>query len=171
MSRPLPWGEELGHRPMVFKIPVGLFRVLKEILRHLLKRPVVGVSVLATTEDGRILLIKRGDTHLWALPGGTVEWGETLRSTAIRELLEEAGVSEVELGDLTGVYSHPDRDPRFHAVTVLVQARVATPSRPPENPAEILDVALFAPTELPAELSHGNREMLDRARNQELVWE
>src|SRR5690606_6540938 len=95
LSRPLFTAIDVRHRQLVFKIPLGLFRILKEILRHLLRRPVVGVSVIARTEDGRLLLIRRGDTHMWALPGGTVEWGETLRQTAVRELLEEAGVTEV----------------------------------------------------------------------------
>ena len=171
LSRALFSSRYVRHRAPVFKIPVGLFRVVKEILRHLLRRPVVGVSVVATTEDGRLLLIRRGDTHLWALPGGTVEWGETLKETAVRELLEEAGVTEVHLGELAGVYSHPERDPRFHAITVLVYAKVAPPTQAPENPAEILDARLFLPDELPDDLSHGNKEMLQRALTRLTFWE
>ncbi|WP_041833413.1 NUDIX domain-containing protein [Actinoplanes sp. N902-109] len=43
--------------------------------------------------DGRILLIQRSDDHTWALPGGTMELGETLRECAIREVHEEAGLT------------------------------------------------------------------------------
>ena len=68
------------------KIPRALFGLTKEILRHLLRRPVVGVVALARTPDGRFLLIRRGDTGAWALPGGTLEWGETLRSALTREV-------------------------------------------------------------------------------------
>jgi 8-oxo-dGTP diphosphatase len=155
----------------VLKIPAGVFVIVKEILRHLIRRPIVGISVVAKTGDGRLLLIRRGDTHLWALPGGTLEWGETLRQAAVRELLEEAGVKEVKLGNLTGVYSDPEHDPRFHAVTILVEALIAEPSQPPYNPAEVLEARLFSLGELPIELSHGNKDMLERALAQSLTWE
>lgn len=149
----------------------GLFKIGKEILRHVLRRPVVGVNVFATTDDGRILLIRRADSGLWALPGGTVEWGETLRGTVPRELWEEAGIRTVEPRELLGVYSAPDRDPRFHAITVVVGARVAEPIEGPTNPLEIREARLFSPNELPKDLSHGNRDMLDRAIEGRLTWE
>src|SRR6185295_17731149 len=115
-------------------LPRSVLGLVKEVARHLLRRPVCGLAVAAHTGDDRWLLIRRGDTGTWALPGGTVEWGETLRTTFDRELLEEAGVTEATFERVVGVYSRPDRDPRFHAVTVLVSARVAEPSRPPMNP-------------------------------------
>jgi 8-oxo-dGTP diphosphatase len=64
---------------------------------------------------------------------------------------------------LVGVYSGPLRDPRFHAVTVVVEARIAAPVRPPVNPLEILEVRLFTREELPKELSHGMTVMLEDA--------
>lgn len=149
----------------------GAFKILKEILRHLLRRPVVGLSVFATTDDGRVLLIRRADSGKWALPGGTVEWGETLRSTMPRELWEEAGVRNVEPGALLGVYSDPERDPRFHAVTIVVAARVIEPIDGPTNPLEIREARLFSPSALPNDLSHGNRDMLERALEGRLTWE
>ncbi len=108
-------------------LPRSVLGIAKEIGRHILRRPVVGIAVAARTDDGRWLLIRRADTGTWALPGGTVEWGETLRSTFDRELLEEAGVTEAVFERVVGVYSRPDRDPRFHAVTVVVTARIAAP--------------------------------------------
>jgi 8-oxo-dGTP diphosphatase len=136
----------------------------KEVGRHLLRRPVVGLAVAARTDDGRWLLIRRGDTGTWALPGGTVEWGETLRQTFTRELLEEAGVTESTLGRIVGVFSRPDRDPRFHAVTVVVTARIAEPTRPPMNPLEIREARLFRDDELPTGLALAMDDMLAAAR-------
>lgn len=109
------------------QLPGFVLGIAKEMARHLLRRPVVGVLAAAHTEDGRWLLIRRADTGTWALPGGTVEWGENLRDTIARELEEEGGVSSVVIERVTGVYSRPDRDPRFHAVTVVVTARVSEP--------------------------------------------
>jgi 8-oxo-dGTP diphosphatase len=109
------------------------------------------------------LLIRRGDTGDWALPGGTLEWGETLERSIGRELLEEAGVEAVQIGRLVGAYSLPERDPRFHAVTIVVQATIAPPARAPANPLEISEVRLFERSELPSRLSHGMTEMLNDA--------
>lgn len=153
------------------RIPRGLFGVMKEVLRHLLRRPVVGFVVFARTPDGRLVLIRRGDTGEWAMPGGTLEWGETLRAGLPRELMEEAGVEVRSAGALLGVYSDPARDPRFHAVTVVVSAQVSEPTRPPMNPVEILEVRCFKDDELPSPLSHGMDDMLRRARQGELHWE
>lgn len=146
-------------------LPKPVLDLGKEILRHLLRRPVVGVAIAGRTRDGRWLLIRRGDTGTWALPGGTVEWGETLRSTLARELEEEAGVTEARVGRVVGVYSRPDRDVRFHAVTVLVEAEVGEPVRAPSNPLEIREVRLFRDEDLPSDLAMGMGDMLRDARD------
>ena len=148
-----------------------MFGIGKEVLRHLLRRPVVGIAAAARTEDGRWLLVRRGDTGDWALPGGTLEWGEPLRMALERELAEETGAKLRSLGRLVGVYSDPQRDPRFHAVTVVVEASVAAPDEAPQNPVEIREVRLFADAELPVLLSHGMKDMLDDARAGRTVWE
>jgi 8-oxo-dGTP diphosphatase len=132
---------------------------------------VVGIVALAATHDGRIVLIRRRDTGQWALPGGTVEWGEPLDACVRRELAEEAGVEVISTGDLLGVYSRPDRDFRFHAVTVVVRAKVTEPMRAPKNPAEIVEVGLFESAELPETLSHEMTDMLHNALQGKVVWE
>lgn len=154
----------LHARPMILsRLPKGVLLTGKEILRHILRRPVVGMVAAAQGKDGRWLLIRRADTGTWALPGGTVEWGETLRATLHRELLEEAGVEAFTYESLVGVWSHPDRDVRFHAVTVVAKCTVDDPVRTPVNVTEISEVAFFREDELPAELAMGQREMLDAA--------
>lgn len=152
-------------------LPKPVLGLMKEILRHLLKRPVVGLAVVGTDDQGRTLLIRRGDTGTWALPGGTVEWGETLTSTLHRELAEEAGVDDVQVGEVVGVWSRPDRDPRFHAVTVVVRARVGPIVRPPMNPLEIRDCRMFAPEEIPSDLAMSMGDYLAAAREARVVLE
>lgn len=152
------------------KIPAGLFRIGKEVARHLLRRPVVGIAAAARTPDGRWLLIRRSDSGGWALPGGTLEWGESLKTALERELKEETGAPLHAMGRLVGVYSGYGRDPRFHAVTVVVEASVGLPGAA-ENPMEIEEVRAFADAELPRELSHGMGDMLDDARAGRTFWE
>ncbi|HRI68175.1 MAG TPA: NUDIX hydrolase [Polyangium sp.] len=153
-------------------LPASVLGLAREVGRHLLRRPVVGVAIAARVEDGRWLLIRRGDTGTWALPGGTLEWGETLRASALRELQEEAGVFDAELGPVVGVFSRPDRDIRFHAVTVVITAKVGLPRQAPMNPLEIREVKLFQEDELPRPLALGMDDMLDAARRgTEVVFE
>jgi 8-oxo-dGTP diphosphatase len=137
-----------------------VFTLLREATRHVLRHPVVGIAAAARTEDGRWLLIRRRDTGGWALPGGTLEWGETLSEAVTRELFEEAGVELLGPCELFNVYSRPERDYRFHAVTILVTALVSEPRRAPNNPLEIAEVRLFAPSDLPSALSMGMTDML-----------
>ncbi|MFC4337946.1 NUDIX hydrolase [Salininema proteolyticum] len=55
---------------------------------------------------GRVLLLRRSDNGLWALPGGTHELGESLPETAVREAREETGL-EVRLTGFVGTYTDP----------------------------------------------------------------
>ena len=147
------------------RLPQGVLDVMKEAARILLKRPVVGIAAAARTPDGKWVLIKRADTGTWALPGGTLEWGETMREALAREMEEEAGISGVVPGRLVGVFSAPHRDPRFHAVTIVVECQVQPPTKPPKNPVEILEVGFFTDAELP-ELAMGMSDMMRAAQRQ-----
>lgn len=153
------------------RIPSGVLKIVKEILRHLLRRPVVGIVAAARTADGRLLLIRRADSGKWALPGGTLEWGETLRGAITREVFEETGARVSELGELLGSYSNPDRDPRFHAVTLVVGARIGEPDPARVNPAEVSEVRLFHESELPHDFSHGMQDIVHNALSKSVVWE
>jgi ADP-ribose pyrophosphatase YjhB (NUDIX family) len=73
--------------------------------------------------DGRVLLIhRRNPPHGWALPGGFVEYGETVEDAVRREMKEETGLSLEDLMQFR-VYSDPSRDPRGHVVSVVFTAR------------------------------------------------
>ena len=155
-------GSAMGFAPLR-DLPAGAVGVMREILRHLLRRPVVGICAVARDDRGRVLLVRRADTGTWALPGGTLEWGEELAKALPREIEEETGAAWVRMGRVTGVYSRPDRDPRFHAVTICVTATIAEPVRGPKNPVEIREAKLFALDDAPKALAMGMRDMLDDA--------
>jgi len=67
---------------------------------------VPAASVIVVNQQGEILLQHRRDNHLWALPGGTMQLGETIRYTAVREVKEETGL-DIDIVGLVGVYSDP----------------------------------------------------------------
>ena len=107
--------------------------------------PTLGAAA-AVAYRGKVLLIKRRDVEIWALPGGAVENGESLAQAAVREVREETGVS-VELTRLVGVYSRPNwRAGGDHGV--LFAARPLSHDIVPQ-PEEALEAAYFAPDALP----------------------
>ncbi|MEU3016107.1 NUDIX domain-containing protein [Nocardiopsis sp. NPDC007018] len=67
-------------------------------------RLVVAASAAVIGDDGRILLQRRVDNGLWAMPGGTMEMTESLPEAAVRETLEETGY-EVRVTGLVGTYT------------------------------------------------------------------
>jgi 8-oxo-dGTP diphosphatase len=117
------------------------------------------------TDDGRFVLIRRADTGTWCLPGGTLEWCERLSVGLGRELEEEAGIVEHQVLRVLGAWSDPRRDPRFHAVTIGVECKVAPPVKPPKNPLEIREARLFTEDELPRVLAFDLQDILEVARS------
>jgi ADP-ribose pyrophosphatase YjhB (NUDIX family) len=67
---------------------------------------VIAVSAFTLDDAGRLLMIRRTDNNLHALPGGKHELGETMSDAVRRETLEETGI-EVEPTGVIGIYSNP----------------------------------------------------------------
>ena len=67
---------------------------------------VPSTTAVVTDDQDRIVLIRRRDNDLWALPGGGMELGESIVDTAVREVKEETGL-DVEVTGLIGVYTNP----------------------------------------------------------------
>lgn len=67
---------------------------------------VPSTTAVVTDDQDRILLIRRRDNDLWALPGGGMDLGESIVDTATREVKEETGL-DVEVTGLIGVYTNP----------------------------------------------------------------
>jgi 8-oxo-dGTP diphosphatase len=111
--------------------------------------PKLMVDVVIPSERG-VVLVRRGSEPYegqWALPGGFVEVGETVRQAAVREAAEETGLA-VEISRLVGVYSEPDRDPRGHNVSVAFLARVLSGQMQAASDAADVDVLEPASVEL-----------------------
>lgn len=103
------------------------------------ERPIPGVGV-AVISNGRVLLIQRGrgaQVGKWAVPGGKVDLGESLRETAVREVHEETGL-EIDLGEAVWVGESigPGDPPEWHYTLVdFVAAVKGDPSAKPADDA------------------------------------
>jgi ADP-ribose pyrophosphatase YjhB (NUDIX family) len=67
---------------------------------------VPAASAAVSNEHNEILMQRRADNNLWALPGGTMDPGESIGQTAVREVREETGL-DVEINGIVGIYSDP----------------------------------------------------------------
>jgi len=125
-------------------------------------RPMVVVDALVfTVRDGRLdlLLIERGHEPfkgMWALPGGFVDYGESLEAAALREAREETGLA-VTLSGQFHTYSDPDRDPRQHTITTVF---VAVGDGTPRAADDARHLGIFAPSQLPEVLAFDHKRIL-----------
>ena len=120
--------------------------------RH--RNPVPTVDIIIEYQDQGLVLIERANPpHGWALPGGFVDYGESLEAAAIREAREETGLTVTLLGQFH-TYSDPRRDPRQHTITTVY---VAQGLGAPQAASDARSLAVFTPDQLPPVLAfdHG----------------
>ena len=118
--------------------------------------PPIAADIITEIGD-KIVLIERKNFPLgWAIPGGFVDFGETVEQAAMREAREEISL-EVEIRTLLGVYSRPDRDPRGQTITIVYVARA---SGEPRAADDAKTVALFDPRTPPSPLAFDHAEIL-----------
>ncbi|WP_433419748.1 NUDIX hydrolase [Microtetraspora malaysiensis] len=67
---------------------------------------VPSVNAVVVNDVGEVLMIHRTDNDNWALPGGAIDLGESVPEAAVRETLEETGIS-CEITGLVGIYTDP----------------------------------------------------------------
>lgn len=121
--------------------------------------PTVDVIIeLGTGEEPTpiVLIERRNEPQGWALPGGFVDYGETVEEAAIREAREETSL-EVRLTALLGVYSQPDRDPRQHTISTVF---VAESDGEPKAADDARRVVVVDPRQPPQPLAFDHARIL-----------
>jgi len=120
------------------------------------RNPVPTVDLIIEVPAGIVLIYRRNEPVGWALPGGFVDYGESLEQAACREATEETSLTVSNLR-LLGCYSDPARDPRHHTITTVY---VANGSGIPAAADDAAALAVFPTTELPTDICFDHAKIL-----------
>jgi ADP-ribose pyrophosphatase YjhB (NUDIX family) len=126
---------------------------MKQTYRNLL----VTVDIIIEVNDKIVLIQRVNPPYGWALPGGFVDYGESLESSAIREAKEETSL-EVTLREQFHTYSDPDRDPRHHTVTTVFIGKGAGTPKAADDAKRL---GVFTEKDLPKPIVFDHRKIID----------
>lgn len=118
--------------------------------------PLLTVDIIIEYDDGIVLIERKNPPPGWALPGGFVEYGETVEAAALREAKEETGLDLVGLEQFR-VYSDPARDPRGHTVSVVFCARGKGTMK---AATDAKAVKIFSRENLPEQIAFDHRKII-----------
>ncbi len=107
--------------------------------------------------DRFVLIERKNNPQGWAIPGGFVDYGETVEQAAVREAREETSL-DVELVHLLGVYSDPGRDPRSHTITTVFIGRA---NGEPKAGDDAKNAGLFSKDNLPERLAFDHKKVME----------
>ena len=139
------------------ELPESLEPLRATVFAHVTPFAVADAAII--DDAGRLLLIRRADNGLWALPGGGLDVGETPAEGAVREALEESGIAS-EAVALAGVWDSrlcgsATRHHLYHFV-VLCQPLPEQPGGAASHTHEVLETGWFGAEALPADIDPGH---------------
>lgn len=121
------------------------------------RNPVPTVDIIIRHKDGIVLIERKNPPPGWALPGGFVDYGETLEHAAAREAREETGL-DVSLLRQFHAYSDPSRDPRLHTISTVFEAKADGKAEAGDDAAK---VGVFTAASLPEDMAFDHRRILE----------
>jgi 8-oxo-dGTP diphosphatase len=122
--------------------------------------PTVDIIIEITRHDGEkgiILIRRKNPPHGWAIPGGFVDYGESLEQAALREAKEETSL-DIRLIKQFHTYSDPSRDPRKHTISTVF---IASAEGCPKAQDDATDIAIFTRKEIDFSLAFDHEKILD----------
>lgn len=121
------------------------------------RNPLLTVDIIIEMDAAIILIERMNPPHGWALPGGFVDYGESLEAAARREALEETSLV-VTLEEQFQAYSDPARDPRHHSVTAVFIAKAAGS---PKADDDAKNLGMFTRSNLPHPIVFDHAGIID----------
>jgi ADP-ribose pyrophosphatase YjhB (NUDIX family) len=125
------------------------------------KHPIPTIDIIIEIErengqEGIILIKRKNPPHGWALPGGFVDYGESLEEAAVREAKEETSL-DIRLRSQFHTYSDPKRDPRKHTISTVY---VASAQGKPKAQDDAQDIGIFTKEEINFPLAFDHQKIL-----------
>jgi ADP-ribose pyrophosphatase YjhB (NUDIX family) len=121
------------------------------------RNPFLTVDIIIEIEGGIILIKRANPPPGWAIPGGFVDYGESIEDAARREAKEETGL-DISLARQFHTYSDPKRDKRHHTVsTIFIAAASGTPS----SGDDANEVKIFYRDNLPEDIAFDHKQILE----------
>lgn len=128
----------------------------------------VGVGAFIVNDKGEILLMRRGLNKsmpgTWIIPGGKVDFNESLREAVIRETKEEIGV-DIEIDGELPAFDHILKEEKEHWVTSIFTARIKSGTPTNREPEKCDQIGWFALDNLPTPLAGPARYAFDTFLN------
>jgi len=121
--------------------------------------PTVDIIIELVDKPSRpiVLIERKNEPFGWAIPGGFVDYGESIESSAIREAKEEVSL-DVELVEQFYVYSDPARDPRQHTLAIVF---IATAKGEPVAADDAKNLGVFHQWDLPQNLCFDHDSIME----------
>lgn len=117
----------------------------------------ISVDAIIEAEGGIVLIKRKNPPPGWAIPGGFVDYGETLEQAVSREMKEETGL-DIRIIRQFHTYSDPHRDPRHHTISTIF---IAAASGKPVAADDALEAGIFRRDNLPGEMAFDHRKVLE----------
>ena len=121
-----------------------------------LRNPLLTVDIIIEVQGGIVLIERKNPPHGWAIPGGFVDYGESIETAAVREATEETSL-DVALIEQFYTYSNPKRDARHHTVSTVF---IATASGVPRGADDAKVAQIFYEGQLPAPIVLDHNQIL-----------
>ncbi len=120
------------------------------------RNPLVTVDVIIEINANIVLIERKNPPYGWALPGGFVDYGESLEASAVREAKEETSL-DIRLLEQFHAYSDPDRDPRHHTVTTVF---IAQANGTPKSADDAKNIGVFTQKNLPTPIAFDHAKII-----------
>lgn len=121
------------------------------------RNPLVTVDAIIEIGGGIILIKRKNPPPGWAIPGGFVDYGESLEEAVVREAKEETCL-DIKLVMQFHTYSAPGRDPRHHTVSTIF---IATATGIPKAADDAKEIGVFTRETLPQDIAFDHRQILE----------
>jgi len=120
------------------------------------RNPIPTVDAIVEIDGGILLVRRKNPPYGWALPGGFVDYGETLEEAITREIKEESNLKVDSLRQFH-TYSAPDRDPRFHTISTVFIVKAKGELKAGDDAGE---VKIFSKENIPPDLAFDHGRIL-----------